>query len=65
MFRDGVCMVFGIFLKILEYESTRFYFVCFYSHQMFDHHSVRVTVSSPILPARVLEYNMDTKSMVC
>lgn len=33
------------------------------SNQMFDHHRVRVTVSSPILPARVLEYNMDTKSM--
>ena len=31
---------------------------------MFDHDSVRLTVSSPILPAQVLEYNMGTKSMV-
>ncbi|KAJ7390784.1 hypothetical protein OS493_022342 [Desmophyllum pertusum] len=30
----------------------------------FDHHKVRITVSSPIIPARVLEYNMETKSMV-
>ena len=35
------------------------------SRQMFDHNKVRVTVSSPISPSRVLEYNMDTKSMVC
>lgn len=34
------------------------------SNLMFDHDSVRLTVSSPILPAQVLEYNMGTKSMV-
>ncbi|XP_068683040.1 dipeptidyl aminopeptidase BI-like [Montipora foliosa] len=33
------------------------------SNQMFDHSKVRVSVSSPILPARVLEYNMETKAM--
>lgn len=33
------------------------------SNLMFDHNKVRVTVSSPISPSRVLEYNMDTKSM--
>ena len=38
---------------------------CLMLRQMFDHHRARVSVSSPILPARVLEYNMDTKSMVC
>lgn len=31
---------------------------------MFNHSKVRVSVSSPILPARVLEYNMESKSMV-
>ena len=31
---------------------------------MFNHSKVRVSVSSPILPARVLEYNMESKSTV-
>lgn len=34
------------------------------SNQMFNHSKVRVSVSSPILPARVLEYNMESKSTV-
>ncbi|XP_020623463.1 protease 2-like isoform X1 [Orbicella faveolata] len=34
------------------------------SNLMYDHHRVRLSVSSPILPACVLEYNMETKSMV-
>jgi len=38
---------------------------CDILYQMFDHHRVRLSVSSPIIPARVLEYNMETKSMVC
>ena len=31
---------------------------------MFNNSKVRVSVSSPILPARVLEYNMESKSTV-
>ncbi|XP_015749777.1 PREDICTED: uncharacterized protein LOC107329617 [Acropora digitifera] len=34
------------------------------SNQMFNLSKVRVSVSSPILPARVLEYNMESKSTV-
>jgi len=34
------------------------------SNLMYDHRRVRLSVSSPILPACVLEYNMETKSMV-